>query len=71
MKHKEAECTLLIPTKNVEQVAQEPVDLGNCFLEDPYPDPLERLMKHEQILLYPFQNGTTTRNNHTNSRFIS
>lgn len=65
MKHKEAECTLLFPSENVEQVAQEPVDLGNCFLEDTYPDPLERLMKalkHEQILLYPFQNalGITT-----------
>lgn len=51
--------------ENVEQAAQEPADLGNCFLEGPYPDPLKRLMKalkQEQILLYPFQNaqGVTT-----------
>lgn len=56
---------LLMLNENVEQVAQEPADLGNCFLEDPYPDPLKTLMKvlkHEQILLNPFQNalGVTT-----------
>lgn len=65
MKHKEAGSTLVMLNENVEQVAQEPADLGNCFLEDPYPDSLKRLMKalkHEQILINPFQNalGVTT-----------
>ena len=56
---------ILMLNGNVEQVAQEPADLGNDFCEDPYCDPLKRLMKalkHKQKLLYPFQNalGVTT-----------
>lgn len=56
MKHEKAGSTLLMLNENAGQVAQEPAGLGNCFLEDPYPGPLKRLieaLKHEQILLYP------------------
>lgn len=65
MKHKEPGSTLVMLDGNVGQVAQESADLGNRFLEDPYPDPLKRLvkaLKHKQKLLYPFQNalGVTT-----------
>lgn len=65
MKHEEAGSTLLMLNGNVEQVAQEPADLGNRFHEDPYSDPLKRLMnalKNKQKLLYLFQNalGVTT-----------
>lgn len=65
MKHKEAGSTLLLLNGNVRQVAQEPVDLGNHFHQDPYPDPLKRLvkaLKHKQKLFYPFRNalGLTT-----------